>query len=98
MAIVTAARYNALQAKVANVMGNGSGTFGYGQSLESSQVAASTIIDSEHMADIYTDMINARVHPVGSVPNRSNSGPGNVIEEDSADTGSGRGIPNSTKI
>ena len=38
-------------------------------------------------------MINARVHSVGSVPNRSNSGPGNVIEEDSADTGSGRGGP-----
>ena len=34
MAIVTAARYNALQAKVANVMGNGSGTFGYGQTLQ----------------------------------------------------------------
>ena len=72
--------------KVANVMGNGPSTFGYGQSLESS-AAASTTFDPEHMADIHTDMINARVHQVGSVPNSvATVGPGNVIEEDSADT------------
>jgi len=57
MAIVTAARYNDLQAKVENVMGNGSGQFGYGQVLNSSQVAATTLIDSQHMSDLYTDII-----------------------------------------
>lgn len=93
MAVVTAARYNDLQAKVANVLGNGSGQFGYGQTLVSSQVAAETLIDSQHMSDLYTDMINARVHQVGSVPNSvATVSAGQVIEEDSSDTGTGRGI------
>jgi len=93
MALITAARYNTLQAKVANVMGNGSGQFGYGQTLASSQVSAATIIDSGHMSTLYTDMINARVHQVGSVPNSvATISAGQVIEEDSADTGTGRGI------
>lgn len=93
MAIVTAARYNDLQAKVANVLGNGSGQFGYGQTLASAQVAAETVIDSQHMSDLYTDLINARVHQVGSVPNSlATVSAGQVIEEDSADTGTGRGI------
>ena len=93
MAIVTAARYNDLQAKIANVLGNGSGQFGYGQTLVSSQVAAETLIDSQHMSDLYTDMINARVHQVGSIPNSiATVSAGQVIEEDSSDTGTGRGI------
>jgi hypothetical protein len=93
MAIVTAARYNDLQAKVENVMGNGSGQFGYGQVLNSSQVAATTLIDSQHMSDLYTDIINARVHQVGSVPQSlATVAAGNVIEEDGTDTGTNRGV------
>ena len=93
MAIVTAARYNDLQAKVDNVMGNGSGQFGYGQVLNSSQVAATTLIDSQHMSDLYTDIINARVHQVGSVPQSlATVAAGNVIEEDGTDTGTNRGV------
>ena len=37
--LVTAARYNVIQSTVANVLGIGSGDKGYGQSLQSSQVA-----------------------------------------------------------
>lgn len=93
MSVITAARYNNLQAKVANILGNGSGTSGYGQVLESSQVSADTLIDSQHMADLYTDMVAARVHQVGSVPQSiSTISAGNIIEEDSDDTGTGRGI------
>ena len=93
MAIITAARYNDLQAKVANVLGNGSGQFGYGQTLVSSQVAAETVIDSQHMSDLYTDLINARVHQVGSIPNSlATVSAGQVIEEDGTDTGTNRGV------
>tara|TARA_B100001057_G_scaffold259050_1_gene259229 strand:- start:3534 stop:4454 length:921 start_codon:yes stop_codon:yes gene_type:complete len=93
MAIITAARYNSLQATVENVMGNGAGQFGYGQTLASSQVAADTTIDSGHMSTLYTDLINARVHQVGSVPNSvATISAGNVIEEDATDTGTARGI------
>lgn len=93
MAVITAARYNDLQAQVADILGNGSGTSGYGQTLESSQVAADTLIDSQHMSDLYTDLVAARVHQVGSVPQSiATVSAGNVIEEDSDDTGTGRGI------
>lgn len=93
MAVITAARYNNLQSKVANILGNGSGTSGYGQVLNSAQVAADTLIDSEHMSDLYTDIVAARVHQVGSVPQSiATVSAGNVIEEDSDDTGTGRGI------
>tara|TARA_E500000178_G_scaffold356618_1_gene436135 strand:+ start:5202 stop:6122 length:921 start_codon:yes stop_codon:yes gene_type:complete len=93
MAIITAARYNSLQATVENVMGNGAGQFGYGQTLASSQVAADTTIDSGHMSTLYTDLINARVHQVGSVPNSvATVSAGDVIEEDATDTGTARGI------
>jgi len=74
-------------------MGNGSGQFGYGQVLNSSQVAATTLIDSQHMSDLYTDIINARVHQVGSVPQSlATVAAGNVIEEDGTDTGTNRGV------
>lgn len=93
MAIITAARYNTLQATVANIMGNGSGQFGYGQTLNSAQVAADTIIDSGHMATLYTDTVNARVHQIGSVPNSvATISAGDVIEEDATDTGTAKGI------
>ena len=93
MAIITAARYNSLQATVENVMGNGAGQFGYGQTLASSQVAADTVIDSGHMSTLYTDLINARVHQVGSVPNSvATVSAGDVIEEDATETGTARGI------
>jgi len=93
MAIITAARYNSLQATVENIMGNGAGQFGYGQTLASSQVAEDTVIDSGHMSTLYTDLINARVHQVGSVPNSvATVSAGDVIEEDATDTGTARGI------
>ena len=93
MAIITAARYNSLQATVENIMGKGAGQFGYGQTLASSQVAADTVIDSGHMSTLYTDLINARVHQVGSVPNSvATVSAGDVIEEDATDTGTARGI------
>lgn len=93
MAIITAARYNTLQATVENVMGNGANQFGYGQTTASSQVAADTVIDSGHMSTLYTDLINARVHQVGSVPNSvATVSAGDLIEEDATDTGTARGI------
>ena len=45
--IITAARYNNLQSRVATIMGVGSGDDGYGQNLSSSQVALSLIHISE---------------------------------------------------
>ena len=46
--IITAARYNNLQSRVATIMGTGSGDEGYGQSLNSSQVAAAEKVTATH--------------------------------------------------
>lgn len=70
--IITVTRYNQMQAKVALVYGNGSGTYGYGQTLNSSAVSTSDTVNAFHMTNLKTDMINARVHQTGASPTLSN--------------------------
>jgi len=61
--IITAARYNLMQAKVNSVLGNGSNDYGYGQSLSSSQVQQVTnVVRASHMQKLKTDINNATVH------------------------------------
>lgn len=68
MAEITAARYNELQARVANIMGKGAGDEGYGQSIESYQVSANTTVLAEHMNKLFEDIKRARVHQDGAIP------------------------------
>lgn len=66
MAEITAARINNLQNRIALIHGTGAGQNGYGQSLASSQVdALDGIIRASDINNIYTDILNARVHQVG---------------------------------
>lgn len=65
MADITAARLNNLQSRIALILGIGSGSSGYGQTLASSQVAASSIVASSDINNIFTDMVKARIHQVG---------------------------------
>ena len=66
--IITAARYNNLQSRVATILGTGSGDDGYGQTLNSNQVGVSTNITASHMSTLYTDIANGRVHQTGTAP------------------------------
>ena len=66
--IITAARYNNLQSRVATIMGTGSGDDGYGQTLNSAQVAASATVNATDMSTLYTDIANGRVHQTGVTP------------------------------
>lgn len=68
MAEITAARYNTLQARVATIMSKGAGDEGYGQSLDSYQVAQNQIILAEHMNKLFNDIKRARVHQDGAIP------------------------------
>jgi hypothetical protein len=74
--IITAARYNLMQAKVNSVMGNGSDDYGYGQPLSSSQVQQVTnIVRASHMQKLKTDINKAAVHQTNistTVPDISN--------------------------
>ena len=66
MADITAARLNNLQSRIALILGTGSGTSGYGQTVVSSQVNnTSDIIDADDINNIYTDMVKTRIHQVG---------------------------------
>jgi hypothetical protein len=61
-AAILASDYNNVQTKIARVMGTGDGTFGYGQTIASTQVAAGTIIDDTHWDNLRSDLVRARSH------------------------------------
>jgi hypothetical protein len=67
--LITAARFNAMQAKVARTLGFGDGEFGYGQSLNSLPVSANTdIVEASDMNNLRLDLIDTYVHQTGSIP------------------------------
>lgn len=85
MSVVTASRYNAIQTKIAAVLGTGSGDKGYGQSLASAQVTAAQVINATHLANLYTDINKCILHQSGS--NSSNIvqvSASDIITEDDA--------------
>jgi hypothetical protein len=65
---ITAARYNIIQARIAAVIGLGSGDEGYGQARASQTVAVGATITAQDMANLFTDMTKIRLHQTGSVP------------------------------
>lgn len=71
--LVTAARFNNLQARIGTVMGIGGGQEGYGQQLNSSSAISGDIIRASDMAALYSDMIRARKHQTGTIPNTISS-------------------------
>ena len=64
--LITATRYNQIQATVSSVLGTGAGDSGYGQSLTSSQVSSSQNITADHMNRLRADMLSTYVHQQGS--------------------------------
>lgn len=66
--IITAARYNNLQSRVATIMGSGSGDDGYGQALSSSQVAAAEVVTATHMSLLFDDLSAGRKHQTNVAP------------------------------
>ena len=65
---ITAARYNIIQSTVANVLSTGSGDSGYGQALQSSQVAQNQLIEDDHMNTLRLDIRKAYLHQNNSYP------------------------------
>ena len=91
---ITAAQYNGLQSRVEQVLGNGTGDFGYGQSVTSSQISAPSSpgagdgdsITAAQLDNIRTDMNKAWVHQTGlNIPLR-NIAVGDVIGADVSGT------------
>ena len=67
--IITAARYNNAQGRVAAVLGNGSGDEGYGQTVSSTGVNSSNKVTASDLNNLYEDIKKIRVHQTGGIPN-----------------------------
>ena len=63
---ITASDYNAIQAKIALVLGTGSGDYGYGQVVSSSSVSTSAKISVTQWNNLQSDIIRARQHQTGN--------------------------------
>ena len=66
--LITAARYNNTQARVAAIMGVGSTTEGYGQTLNSSQVSTALTVTAAQVNALYADLVAGTIHQTGSTP------------------------------
>lgn len=66
--LITAARYNNAQARVAAIMGVGSTTEGYGQTLNSSQVSTALTVTAAQVNALYADLVAGRIHQTGATP------------------------------
>jgi hypothetical protein len=60
--------YNNIRTKVVDVLGNGSGNFGYGQALASDPVTVSNKVSINEYANLQYDIINAYKHQNGTAP------------------------------
>jgi len=88
--IITAARYNNIRARVAGILGVGSGAEGYGQGVTSSTVAVGAIVTAEDMENLHTDLTKIRLHQTGSNPTEIDPPEvGDIIEDSNATTKEG---------
>jgi hypothetical protein len=65
--VILASDYNTIQSTIANVLGTGSGSFGYGQTVTSQQATAGTVISDQpapaHQWNaLYNDMVKIASH------------------------------------
>lgn len=89
--VITAATFNTLQSRLANVLGNGFADSGYGQALSSATVPATTVITAAQMDNLRTDINKANVHQTGSLSTLGDISSKSIIGADAigADTNKG---------
>ena len=76
---ISATDYNNIRTKIADVLGTGSGSFGYGQPLQSSAVTTGQIVSKEEYDNLRYDLYNALYHQAGSPPSIAVASLGGVI-------------------
>lgn len=85
MTDIKALDYNTLQNLIVEVMGTGTGDYGYGQTTLSSEVLQGNIITEQQWDNLKFDIINAKLHQDGVLPNIVEVTAGEVIGESSSD-------------
>jgi len=68
MALVTANRFNTLRQQIDNVLGNGSGDTGYGQTLITQSVQVGDLINATNINNAYEDLRKCYKHQTGGNP------------------------------
>lgn len=63
---ITATSYNDIQSVIGQVLGTGSGAFGYGQSLNSNQVSVNATVTTTQWRNLRLDILRARQHQTGT--------------------------------
>lgn len=81
---IQAADYNALQSRISTILGTGSGTDGYGQSLASSQISVGNDVTAAQMDNIRTDINKAHAHQTGSNTTLGDIAVGDIIGADAS--------------
>lgn len=76
---------NSLRNKIAEVMGTGVGTFGYGQTVNSTTVISGQTVLKSHFDAIRFDIVNAYFHQNGVVPAATIAAIGDPITASSSD-------------
>lgn len=76
---ILASQYVTIQDKAESLMGTGSETRGYGQTVQSADVFTGNAITQAQWDQLRFDIINIRVHQDGTVPNIVNIAVGDVI-------------------
>lgn len=71
--------YNDIQTKVSGILGTGSGTSGYGQLVQSSQVLTGQQVTSAQWAALRYDIYNCLVHQTGTTPSIVSVSSGDTI-------------------
>ena len=61
--------YNSVQTKVANILGTGSASLGYGQPVQSSQITTSDKVSVNEWGALRNDIINIYRHQNNTIPN-----------------------------
>jgi len=84
---ISALDYNAIQSKISSILGTGSGTRGYGQTVSSAPVLAGNIITTAQWQNVRYDLLNIKLHQDGVLPQAAEVRRGDVI-------GFGAGYPN----
>ena len=74
---INSSDFNAIRTTIVNVLGTGSGSSGYGQTVNSTAKSANQLVDQTDWDNLRYDIVNSRIHQTGAaftaVTNSSNS-------------------------
>ena len=84
MANILASDINTIRQKVADVLGTGATTFGYGQNIYSSAITSGTIIQKVQWDAVRFDIVNSYIHQTGNIPSAITVSTSDTITDDAS--------------